>query len=348
MLRLDDAINAAAIATPQEPIRVQQIPGLTVHVDGDALAYSAAGNEERDPGEARVAAHDKLAMFKSRVGAENVVVHTTHQASQKGERYLIATVKPYQGNRVGGTKPKNHGYLQNYLQTYEGGDFRAKLWTTREADDGIGACSHFAAQSELGYCAIAADDKDMRMMPGLHVSWRQPQFVTRVPPGGYDIRGEDGKQYGLKFFFLQMLMGDTADNCPGLELYQTHNAKGEKVWSKCGEKTAEKLLDDCRTVQEACARTIGLYIRGYFGSPLEDALDRWCEQAGLMWMRLGNDAAVADFAHHDGLSRINHCFDNAMWAAVERLETRVKIAREQISSLGCSDDPLAADCSSKG
>jgi len=338
------AIAAIAEAASHKAEMVPMVPGLTVHIDGDYLAYYASGNDETEPGQARQNAINLVQTFMGRIGAENAIVHNTAKGCQKGERYLIATVKPYQGQRDSGRKPRNHAYLQDWLQSYEGELFRAKNWATREADDGMGACAHFAIGKAPGYAAIATADKDMRMLPGVHVNWRDPAKVTRVMPGDYDVRGEDGKQYGLKWFFLQMLMGDAADNCPGLEQYRHDNPDGSfHSFKKCGEKTAEKLLAHCADTRAACEEVIRLYCRGY-NSSLETALDRFCEQAALMWMRLDNTASVADFAHHAGFSRINHCFDNAVWAAVERLETRVRIAREQINALCRQDDPRPADC----
>jgi len=339
----DAAIAAVAEAAPHTVQTVPVTPGLVVHVDGDYLAYYASGNDDTSPGQARQNAIDRIQWFMSRIGAENAVVHNTAKGCQKGERYLIATVKAYQAQRSSSRRPKNHAYLQDWLQGYEGDLFRAKNWATREADDGIGACAHFAIGKQPGYVGIATADKDMRMLPGLHVNWQSGQ-VTRVNPGDYDVIGEDGKQYGLKFFFLQMLMGDQADNCPGLEHYPQFKADGSFDKNKpIGEKTAEKFLADCGTTQDACAKVIDLYRQAYRNHPEGAADDRFCEQAALMWMRLANDAPVGDFAHHRGFSRINHGFDDAMWAAVERLETRVRLAREQINSFGCSDDPLAAD-----
>lgn len=338
----DEAIAAAAEAAPHKEVVAPLVPGLTVHIDGDYLAYHASGNDDCTPGQARQNALDRISYFRSRIGAEHVVMHNTAKGCHKGERYLIATVKPYQGQRDGGRKPKNHAYLQDWLQGYEGPAFRAKNWTSREADDGIGACSHHAIGTATGYAGIATADKDMRMLPGVHINWKSGQ-VTRVNPGDYDVRGEDGKQYGLKFFFLQMLMGDTADNCPGLEQYRHNNPDGTlKAFKRCGEKTAEQLLARCTKTAHASVAVINYYIAGY-NSSLEFALDRYCEQAALMWMRLGNDAAVADFARHMGHSRINHCFDNAVWAAVERLETRVQLARKSLNSLTDCSDPLCAD-----
>jgi hypothetical protein len=333
----DAAIAAAAAAAPQVAQTVPMVPGLQLHVDGDYLAYYASGNDDTTPGQARQNALDHLDSFRSRVGAETIIVHNTGKGCHKGERYLIATVKPYQAQRAGGRKPKNHAYLQQWLMEYEGPIFRTKTWATREADDGIAACSHFGVGRAPGYVAIATADKDMRMLPGLHINWRGGQ-VTRVNPGDYSVIGEDGKQYGLKWFFLQMLQGDTADNCPGLEHYATFNGDGSFKSNKpVGEKTAEKLLEGAASTQEACAIVIDLYRRSYRNHSSGVADDRFCEQAALMWMRCDNTAAIADFAHHMGHSRINHNFDEDMWAAVKRLEDRITSARSEINSFSNQD-----------
>lgn len=343
----DAAINAVAEAQPQVAQVVPVTPGLVVHVDGDYLA-NYDGAVDIPAGEARQNALARIAAFKARIGAESIVVHNTSAGCHKGERYLIATVKKYQAQRTG-TKPKNCDYLKDFFQNYEGDLFRTKNWSSREADDGIGACSHFATGLPVGYIGIATADKDMRMLPGVHINWRTPTIVTRVHPGEYDVIGEDGKQYGLKWFFIQMLMGDDADHCPGLEKYGQFNKDGSfDKFKPCGEKTAFKFLEGITTVQDACARVIQLYRQGYYGRSPGHAEDRFCEQAGLMWMRLDTQASITDFATHAGFSRINHAFDDAIWAAVERLSTRVRLARQQIDELADSHDPLNADCSPTG
>lgn len=333
----DAAIAAAAEAAPMIQAQVPTVPGLTVHVDGDYLAYYASGNDDTDAGTARMNALGLIDIFKGRVGADKVVVHSTARGCHKGERYLIATVKPYQGQRDSGRKPKNHAYLQEWIMNYEGAAFQSKVWSSREADDGIGACSHFAVGQQPGYAAIATADKDMRMLPGVHVDWKTYQ-VTRVDPGDYSVIGENGKQYGLKRFWLQMLIGDAADNCPGLEyaFLSTVAGKPERM-TKIGEKTAEKLLAGVTNSDDAGGIVLDLYRNGYRGRGMDFAHDRFCEQAALLWMRLDNSASVTDFAGHQGHSRINRCFTQPVWDAVERLEKRVKVARNEINALGCQN-----------
>lgn len=337
-------IGAASEAAPTTITYPDPIHGLVLHVDGDYLAYYASGPDDRSAGEARKQALELIETYKLRTGSTSVVVHNTVSGSHKGERFLIATVKPYQGQRDPGRKPKNYAYLREWLLNYgRGAAFTAKNWSTREADDGIAACALFAVNQPLGpgYVAIATRDKDLRMLPGLHVNWITKD-LTRVPPGGYDIVGPDVLQYGLKFFWYQMLAGDTADNIPGLEKYRGDFDKSlnDFKFKPMGPKTADKMLEDCPNNEAAYYRVTELYINAYSKFNEEGALlnpgewaDRFVEQAALLWMRCGNQAEVADFARHRGASCISQHFCTVVWDAVSRLEHRVKTARTKINQL---------------
>lgn len=333
-----DQIAQAALEAPSQPVYPDPVPGLVVHVDGDYLAYHASGNDECEPGMARMNAFAAVDRFKALTGATSAVVHSTASGCHKGERYLCATVKPYQGQRDSGRKPKNHAYLREMLLNYTGDAFRSKVWATREADDGFGACAYFAAgnPAQAGYAALATADKDMRMLPGLHVDWTK-HCLTKVEPGDYEVIGPNEKIYGLKWFWLQMLMGDAADNCPGLE--QTFRFDPGKPPKKIrvGEKTALKLLEPAKTSDEAYEIVRHNYSVGY--CEVEDdafAYDRFVEQAALMWMRTGPKGEVLDFAQHTGPGGFSHLFNQEMWDACERLDKRVKAARKALDEL----DPL--------
>lgn len=336
--------GAIAQAAAEQPTEIQvreKVPGLTVHIDGDYLAYYASGNDECEPGTARWNAMSLIEKFMALTGATNAVVHNTASGCHKGERYLAATVKPYQGQRDSNRKPKNYSYMRELLLNYTGELFRTKTWATREADDGFGACAYFAAgnPAQAGYAALATADKDMRMLPGLHVDWTR-HCLTTVKPGEYEVIGPNGKIYGLKWFWLQMLMGDTADNCPGLELMATHFKDGSfKSLVKIGEKTAMKELQGIDNGDDAYEHVRQLYLLGYRGRGYDYANDRFCEQAALMWLRTGPKAEVIDFAQHKGPGGFSHLFDQGMWDAVERLDTRVKAARAALDEV----DPLEGE-----
>ncbi len=358
----EDAIAAAAAAAPQFEAPTPEVPGLELHVDGDYLAYFASGNDETEPGEARLNANKRIEAFRAKAGATSVVVHNTAPGCQKGERYLIATVKPYQGQRDTGRKPKNHAFLQKYLMEYSGALFRSKTWPTREADDGIAACAHFGVGKQPGYIAIATADKDLRMLPGLHVDWQTRELV-RVLPGAYDVVGEPypgrkngaaimkpGKQYGLKFFFMQLLMGDAADNCPGLPERRDYDTRDNPVYKKIGEKGAADLLERMPDVASAAERVCRLYFENYHRtakwpqdrSPaLTEWADRLAEQAALMWMRCDLHASITDFADHKGHSVIP--WPSEIYDAAQRLKERVTLARTALNNAGSSNDTQCPD-----
>ena len=259
------AIAAAAKADPIIDPRVPPVPGRVLLIDGDAIAYNCAGNDECDPGQARINAVNRIESAMRRSGSESVKVLVTGRGSHKGHRYAVATVKPYQGQREGGRRPKNWEYLRTWVESHP----QAEVTANAEADD------LFHKYALAGNAVIHTQDKDMRMVPGIHLTWDTMQLVT-LEPGVYDLVAND-KQYGLKWFWLQMLHGDSADNIPGLPKYI--NEKGKPAL--CGEKTAAKLLSLATSNAEACSMVRHHY-RQFYG-------DEWdvqfLEQAVLLWMR---------------------------------------------------------------
>ena len=281
----ESAVAAAAAAAPQNKAeeRPTVVSGRTLLIDGDYLAYYAAGNDETDPGRARQNALEKIEAFRVLSGSERVVMHLTASESNKGWRFVAATVKPYQGGRDGGRKPKNWRSLRDWLETYDGSAFKTKTWTDREADDGM---AYHAAVLGSDLAVVATADKDMRMFAGIHIDWKTYD-ITVVERGEYRKIGANGKTYGPAWFWQQMLQGDTADDIPGLPKYVKPNGK----LGPLGEKTAEKLL--AITEDNVCAYWIvsDLY-EGFYGSEWED---RFFEQAVLLWMRTDKKAMCGNF-----------------------------------------------------
>jgi uncharacterized protein (DUF2164 family) len=72
----------------------------------------------------------------------------------------------------------------------------------------------------------------------------------------------------------------------------------------------------------------------------EEWADRYAEQAALLWMRCGLDAAVSDFVTHQGHSFVN--YPQPIHDAAARLEERVKSARAEINAFADQVDPLCA------
>jgi DNA polymerase-1 len=325
-MALADAIAKAAAAQPVEFKLPAIVPGLELHIDGDYAAYYCAGNDEVEPGMARQNTIGRFEGMARRCGASRIIVHLTKGSSHKGYRYFAATVKPYQAQRKSGRKPKNWQYLRDFLEQYQGDRFIVKIWEAREADDGIAICAyHAAARSKQ--IVIATADKDMRMLPGLHMSWVSQAIVADVPLHCYDLIGADDKQYGYKWLLLQLLHGDTADNIPGLEKVVI---KGKA--KQCGEVTAGGLLSDVDELDlpDSEKLLVGWNIvedayRSYYNMQWAE---RMAEQLCLLYLRHDPQAVPHSWTLNGAL---NGVADQALINAALGLTFRIKEESESLA-----------------
>ena len=148
-------------------------------------------------------------------------------------RTYLATLKKYKGNRDNLVRPVYYDKMREYLI----GTLKAKVYAKWEADDT--ACMSMAkAEGNDDVMAIlAAIDKDLEQQRGRHVN------PNKKAEGVYTISDFEG----WYSFYKQMLMGDTADNIPGL--------------FKVGEKKAITMLEDCTTVKQLCQKVWDMYIK---------------------------------------------------------------------------------------
>lgn len=274
----------------------EMVPGRHCHVDGDYLAYFAAGGDEMPINICRDVARERIEKFRIMTGSEKAVLHLSDSCCTKGDRFFIATSQPYQGQRSG-RKPRNWSGVREFLENYTGPDFTVKNWKTREADDGVAyICS-------TGDHACASRDKDWRMFPALHCDWLTFQ-LTRVNPGDFKVYGpeppkdEARKMFGEYFFWWQMLKGDEADYIPGLYGY--------------GDESATAILSDVSNSREAFERVRAEYV-GTCGDTWSDYM---VEQAALLWMRTDREARLCDFL------KVMHQ-DPDITAAAARMTARV-------------------------
>ena len=274
------AIAAAAQDSPMGCLSVPLVRDRVLLVDGDGLAYYCAGKDDTDAGEARASLVNKVKSAARLVGAERTIILLTLSGSHKGHRYAIARAKPYQAQRANSRRPKNWEHLRDFMLSKEL-PFEMEGTLTAEADDLFGRWAYAQPDNVVIY----TQDKDMRMLPGRHLDWVSHRMHTvDCLSGAWPVatRSLDSvfndKQYGPKWFWLQMLQGDTADNIPGLPKYVV-DGKAKQV----GEVTAAKLL-----ANEALPhlRVAELY-RSFYE-------DRWLvemmEQACLLWMRRNPEA----------------------------------------------------------
>ncbi len=173
-----DIANEVGAANAIEPQGVPVVKGRRVHIDADMLAYQCGGNDETDVATSRRILKSKIDLFKDAAGADSILLHMTASGSTKGDRAVIAYTKPYQGQRKG-HRPKNWQYLRDYMADGLAGPL--KQWYDREADDGFGFISTNCTND-----VIATRDKDMRMLPGLHLNWDTYELV-HVPADAFAL-----------------------------------------------------------------------------------------------------------------------------------------------------------------
>lgn len=160
--------------------------------------------------------------------------------SGKGNfRHEVAKQEPYKGNRDPNTqRPYHYDTVGEYVIK----NHPTIVVDDIEADDYLG----IEQRKDLENTLIATRDKDLLTVAGWHYRWacgeNQPERLKHwVEP--FEAR---------RFFFEQMLHGDSTDNIIGCGKKIMMKWGGEmKLRRKgVGEKGAIKLLEDCTTVQE--------------------------------------------------------------------------------------------------
>lgn len=195
-------------------------------------------------------------------------------------RIDIAKRKGYKGQRVA-EKPFHYYNLKAYLIH----EYRAIVCEGYEADDAVCIAQYAALRTGEG-TIICSRDKDVKQCPGWHYSWEcglQPEwgpywvdpqeFGKLLPsyyPEGHKLAGQMKKLLGVgdKWFYAQLLMGDSVDNIPGIKGY--------------GPAKVFKLLEHIDNEVDALGVAKVAYINAY------GEIGNWQaeleEQAQLVWM----------------------------------------------------------------
>lgn len=181
-------------------------------------------------------------------------------------RDAIAKEKKYKGNRKK-EKPFHYANLKAYVQAA----YDCRLVGGLEADDllAIEQTKRIKDRDTI----ICSRDKDLRIQEGYHYSWEvagQPRFgpawvdelgVLQLKRGGKKLFGT-----GLRFFYSQLLTGDSTDNIPGLGGY--------------GPIKAFNALKACNTTDELFEAVRELY-RAKHG---DDWAEKMLERGRCLWM----------------------------------------------------------------
>lgn len=246
-------------------------------VDSDILAYEFGAAKEEDGSDlpfplvmARV--DERLEKIKERAGYDTHTLYLTAD-DDSNFRIKLATIKPYKGNR-----PKEKSRWWKCIRQELINNYGAVVVHNMEADDAISIAQYkdfrnarnltcgWIHDAPVDYmkkaCGtiICSRDKDLNMVPGWHYGWEAGKCKER--PLWYQ-----DEISGLRWFYVQLLIGDPVDNIPGL--------------FGVGPKSAlVRRLDDCDIELDM----YGVVYKAYqdrFGAYAEQFL---VENARLLWM----------------------------------------------------------------
>jgi hypothetical protein len=194
------------------------VQGRYLNADGDIYAYNCAGNDDTTTEEVVYNLKAEVAARMQLTGATDYILHITGDGSDKGQRHRIACVKEYQANRKDKPKPKNLAFARKYIQEH----MNSEAHYDQEADDGLAQFQQtFIDKGESHLSVLDSTDKDLRMVAGLHLDPYTHKIIEVEGYGScwYDLEKSKVLGWGTSFFWHQLLMGDTADNIPGLPAF---------------------------------------------------------------------------------------------------------------------------------
>ena len=163
----------------------------------------------------------------------------------------VATIKEYKANRANKRKPVHSAAIKGMLRR----ECNVFLSDGQEADDDIGIAHYAEWVRDPQGSVIATIDKDLNMIPGLHYN-----FVTGET---FNIEPEEG----MRWFWTQMLTGDSTDNIPGIP--------------GVGKVKAAKILGDLT----GDAALYGVVAEAYKSAYGDSWLEALVENGRLLWIR---------------------------------------------------------------
>lgn len=244
-------------------------------IDADVVVYAICNQAERSNPEGEplpnVLHSVKLQLVKwitdAGGNAQDPRTFQLYLSGPSGTNFRFQVDPQYKANRPT-TKPRYYKEAREYMTAYWGA-----IVAHGEADDTLARelwLEYLKAKDEADYfgddvklCAtnvLVSVDKDLNLVPGWHYNPRKEERYWVTP------------EEGMRFFFKQMIMGDTVDNIKGVPF--------------AGEAAAEKALGDKVddvSLYNAVIETYATKKRaGEFVCKYEDIF----QAADLLWMRV--------------------------------------------------------------
>lgn len=227
-------------------------------VDGDIILYAVSYAAQNEPA--------SYACRSARSFCENIMHSLTVEGADVfltgSDNYRVqysCDVYPYKGNRKDSEKPLHYYDLKQFMID----SLDAVVVDGQEADDTLGILGH------AGTHVICTLDKDLDGVPGWHYNWKQGRL--------YSVSPEDAD----RFFYTQLLTGDSTDNIPGL-------------YKRVGMKATQRLtapiweMDDPADMYEYVR---DVYMEGYMKVGIcpddaDEVIDDWLLRQGkMLWIR---------------------------------------------------------------
>jgi hypothetical protein len=280
-------INGIDLSTVEDSIKEVVFPetvkGRVLHLDSDFLAYSTSyekPNEEKSFKEMQHNAGMAIEKYRRHAGAESVHLHLTPGTSNKGHRGALAIQKEYQGNRKNDkAKPRYLHLMRDWMAKH----YAATLHQDCEADDGMSSAQYAALDADMRErSVICSGDKDLLMVPGLHMDYGDYTLADTETDFGstwLDATKSSKKIKGLgqKFFWSQMLTGDTVDNIQGIP-----KVKFEGKWKPVGPVMADVIMQAVTSNKLGFDMVKTLYER--YGN--EFGFTHWQTGESVPWQRV--------------------------------------------------------------
>lgn len=175
---------------------------MRANIDGDIILY-ALGSATDDEGHplkwpyVKTRVDGKIHQIASDALCDDYTVYLT---GDNNFRKHEATILPYKGNRKGKEKPIHHQRIKDYLLSTK--NHKVILCEDYEADDGLSI-------DQTEDTVLCSNDKDLDITAGKHFQWG---VGSREGKGLYEVTEVEG----IRWFFKQLLMGDSTDNILGL------------------------------------------------------------------------------------------------------------------------------------
>ena len=183
-------------------------------IDADSLVYSAAFSAQtKDTQGSVVPLGEGLAIHYLDSSVEDIVnLFDDFDLYLTPDITFRSHISRYKQGRS--RRPYHYQTLRNRLTEHWG----ASMWDNIEADDILSIQGWKAFREGRDDVVMVSIDKDLDQVPGKHYNFRKCQFYYLT---------EEEANYN---FWVQMLMGDQADNIQGIP--------------GCGKKNAEKILNE--------------------------------------------------------------------------------------------------------